>query len=647
MNPMKFNRLVIQGVSYRRTITFNEGLTIISGDKTSGKSLVLSLIDYCLGKSKKIDLKVQKELNEKCDQVFLEISSGEETFVINRLLKEKQGKFSIYFCPFEDIDEYTPKSMEQDEFMSLLMRKLNINEYKLIKHQRHSNKQELETISFRDIFRYVYIHQHELGTHDFLSNKTTFKRYKNPHAFKLLFSLIDADKGDLKEQLVKVKNQIEDTNREIDGLKSYLRDKDAEDYSILWGKSNEFKDEIERRKKEKISIIQDSKNNKNNENEMYISLKRELTEIADQIFYYETQKNEHVISLNSKKLLRQEYEAERTEIDATLEINYKLVIPDQKIECPLCNSAVPHQTHVQGKQSLGSINTLNKIKNEISSKIKLVTNMINNDAKLIDGLNSKVVRLLKKQEILNNAISEFAKETNVPFLSQLDSINSIVNRLTREHEIIRECLRIHRKIVEKEKLISELEAEVKRLEKALEELNVSETYKKKVFLFLDEQYKEYMRRFKYDPNNETYIDSEKYIPFYSGSSVYDHESGGLLQCMQLSYLAAILASKKEGYASGHPGVLMLDSLSKYLGTLKSGSPGDYNKTTEVSEKNLIKDPEVYEEIYKILIELSADHQIIIVENTPPAIVDGFTRYTFLNGEKGLVNNDFNEFTEQD
>lgn len=644
---MKFNKLILQGVSYRRTITFNEGLTIISGDKTSGKSLVLSLIDYCLGKSKKVDLKVQKELNEECDQVFLEVSSNEETFVINRLLKEKQSKFSIYFCSFEDIDEYTPKTVEQDELMNLLMRKLNINEYKLIKHQKHSNKQELETISFRDIFRYVYIHQHELGTHDFLSNKTTFKRYKNPHAFKLLFSLIDADKGDLKEKLVKAKNQIEDSNREITGLRSYLKDKDAEDYLELWGKSNEFKKEIDRRKQEKVSMIQDSKNNKNNENEMYISLKRELTEIANQMFEFESQKNMHVISVSSKKILRQEYEAERTEIDATLEINYKLVIPDQKIECPLCSSAVPHHDHDQSKQSLSSVNTLNKIKNEISSKIKLVTSMIDTETKLIDELNTKIARLAKKQGILNDAISEFTKETNVPFLSQLDSINSIVNRLIRDHEIVRECLRIHRKIVEKEKLISELEEEVKRLENTLEELNVSETYKNKVFLFLDEQYREYMRRFKYDPNNETYIDSEKYIPFYSGSSVYDHESGGLLQCMQLSYLSAILASKKEGYASGHPGILMLDSLSKYLGTLKNDNQEYDNESTEVSEKDLINDPEVYEEIYKVLIELSANHQIIIVENTPPDIVDGYTRYTFLSGEKGLVNKSLNEYTEQD
>jgi hypothetical protein len=644
MSRMIFNKLVLQGVTYKRTIKFNKDLTIISGDKTSGKSLILSLIDYCLGKSKKIDLKVQKELSENCDQIFLELTIDNETLTIKRLLKEKQNKMSVYFCAFDELDGYTQKTVDKDELMQFLMRKLNINEYKLVKHQKHSTMQELETVSFRDIFRYVYIHQHELGTHDFLSNKTTYKRYKNPHAFKLMFDLIDPDKDNLKQQLVNAKNKIEQANKEVVGLKSYLRDKDAEDYTVLWNKQGEYIADIDQRKKEKASIIQNSKSNKNNENEMYVALKKELTEIANQMSEFERQRNDYLLSVSSKKLLKQEYKYERAETDATLEINYKLIIPEQNIECPLCNSTVPHRSHDQ--QGVSSINTLNKIKNDLTSKIKLVTSMIENDNSIIDQLNTKILRLKKKQKILNNAVAEFTKETEVPFLSQIDSINSIVNKLSREQEIIKECLRIHHKVVEKEKLIAELEAEVKRLEGELENLKVSETYKKVVFDYLNKQYKSYMSRFKYDSSLETYIDSDTYIPYYLGSSVYDHESGGLLLCMQLSYLSAILSSKSEAYASGHPGILMLDSLSKYLGTLKKqGTTEESIEKIDVSEKDLIHDPEVYEEIYKIIIELSANHQIIIVENTPPSLVDSYTKYTFLSGERGLVNLSANEYIE--
>ena len=79
-------------MSYRRTFEFNEGLTIISGEKTSGKSLILSLIDYCFGKGSKIDLSVQQELEALCDEVFLELSINNELMTFNRSLKKNSIK---------------------------------------------------------------------------------------------------------------------------------------------------------------------------------------------------------------------------------------------------------------------------------------------------------------------------------------------------------------------------------------------------------------------------------------------------------------------------------------------------------------------------------------------------------------------------
>ena len=72
-----------------------------------------------------------------------------------------------------------------------------------------------------------------------------------------------------------------------------------------------------------------------------------------------------------------------------------------------------------------------KIKKEINNKINLVNNLISGDNKDIEDIDIKIEKLEKKQEILNRAITEFAKSTDVPFLSQLDSINSIINKLTK------------------------------------------------------------------------------------------------------------------------------------------------------------------------------------------------------------------------
>ncbi|OOR02914.1 hypothetical protein BW900_29830 [Bacillus mycoides] len=662
MSSILINKLIVQGVSYRRTVCFNKDFTIISGEKTSGKSLILSLIDYCLGKSEKIDLKVQKELNINCDQVFLELEIGNETVTFSRLLKKKQSNISIYFCFFEDIDGYTPKTVNRSEAMHFLMTKLNINEYKIIKHQKHSTQKELQAISFRDIFRFVYINQHALGTNDFLDKKTISKSIKNPHAFKLMFNLVESDKDALKVELVEAQNKIEDAYKVILGLNSYLKDKDAEDFNALSAKSDKIKKNIEIQKQTKKTIIENSKLNSNNENETYIKLKKDLEEITNQIVEHQRQKRQLQISIKSKQLLVEEYKVEEKEVDATLEINYKLVIPDQNIECPLCNSTVSTHTHEEVHQNTNTEKMLQKVKKEIINKIKLVTNLINNELKSVEEIELQIARLSRKQAIFNEAIVEYAKETEVPFLSQIDSINSLINRLVKDHEIVKEGIRIHRKIEEKQNDITNFEATVTRLEGEIAALQISGKDQKKIFDFLNDEYKDFMTRLKYDTNDETFIHPDQYIPYYEGASVYAHESGGLLECMQLSYLGAILKSKTEGYAPGHPGFLLLDSISKYVGTLKKNEQkskepdgnSDLQQVqkpveglTEIEEKNLINDPEVYEEFYKILIELSANHQIILVENTPPEKFNKYIKYVFLKGKKGFINEEKNEFKEND
>lgn len=631
MSKLTINKLVLLGPSYKRTIHFGKGLNIIRGDRTSGKSLVLSLIDYCLGKSEIIKLKVQTELAEHCDQVFLEVSIDDEVFTLNRSIKLKTSNISIYFCSFPEIEGYIPKTAPIKEIMQYIMRRLNINEYKRTKYKAHSTEQELETISFRDIFRFVYVKQHALGTDNFLDNQVTFKKNKNPYAFEMIFNLVESDKDQLNSQLVSAKNNIETKKKEITGLNSYLEDKEAVDYNILIGKVDKIKTQIDRQNNEKDAILQENRSVKNNENEMYIKLKNRLTEITNQIFNYEKQKHDIQISIGSKRFLIDEYEKEQSDTDVTMEINYRLVIEDQKIECPICHSKVQNHVHEENKPTL---EVLNKIKRDIKKKIKLVNSLIEKDIERVGEIEFQVSSLKKEMNILDKALGEFSKKTSVPFLSQINSINSIINSHNKNKEILSECIRIHRKIDEKNKLINELNNEVERLKIELKNLKVSEDKKKEIFSFLNEKYKLYMSRLKYETIN-TYIDYENYTPYHSNASVFEHESGGLLECMQLSFLSSILLSKDEGYAEGHPGFLLFDSISKYLGTLRSDMDDKY-------KKGRINDPEVYEEIYNIFVELSEEYQLIVVDNTPPSKFDQYIKYTFLAGEEGLIDLNVNE-----
>lgn len=633
MSKMRVNKLILLGCEYKRTLEFNEGLTIIRGDRTSGKSLVLSLIDYCMGKSENIKLKVQKQLDEYCNQVLLEITINDEIITLRRNLKKNQNKISIYFCKSNEIIMYTPKVVDIKDAMRIVMRKLKINEYKVLRNKVHSKEQTLETISFRDIFRYVYINQHSLGTDNFLENKSTFKKYKNPYAFELIFNLIEPDKDQINIQLVNAKNNLENTKKEIVGLQSYLNDKEVDDIVILSLEAEEMKTKINNMTKNKEIILLRNNENNSRENEMYIKLKEKLMQLTNDISFLQDNKEKIKIAIVSKEVLLKDYDKEKQEVKATMEMNYKLTVDDQFIQCPLCSSNVSSNLNKNNKLPE---QLLEKMIKDINKKSKLVRSLIDKDINKIKIIDKKILKLKDEEEIFNKAMLSFSKKVSVPILSQIEGINSMINSYNQEYENINECLRIYRKIDEKEKAIEELIEEINTLENSLKALKVSGDKKEEIFKVINKRYKEYMKRLKYDISN-TYIDFDEYIPYHDGASVFEHESGGLLECMQISFLAAIITSKKDGYALGHPGFLLLDSISKYLGTIK------FDMTDE--EKNIkgrINDPEIYEEIYKIFVEINNENQLIIVDNTPPVKFNRYSKYTFLSGKEGLINLDINE-----
>ncbi|WP_416493134.1 hypothetical protein [Bacillus mycoides] len=50
-------------------------------------------------------------------------------------------------------------------------------------------------------------------------------------------------------------------------------------------------------------------------------------------------------------------------------------------------------------------------------------------------------------------------------------------------------------------------------------LQISGKDQKKIFDFLNDEYKDFMTRLKYDTNDETFIHPDQYIPYYEGASV--------------------------------------------------------------------------------------------------------------------------------
>ncbi len=159
--------------------------------------------------------------------------------------------------------------------------------------------------------------------------------------------MIESDKESLKEKLVEVQNKIERISKELYGLHAYIKDLGEIEKNILHSKINKINEDINKFETEKKEILKNNEvnNNNNKENIMYIKLKDKINELVNDISEYETKKRSLLLSMNSKNLLIEDYELELDNVLQTIEINYKLEITNQTIECPLCNSNLENVVH--------------------------------------------------------------------------------------------------------------------------------------------------------------------------------------------------------------------------------------------------------------------------------------------------------------
>ncbi|WP_252235054.1 hypothetical protein [Clostridium sp. ZS1] len=626
------NKLIIEGDKYKRTLPFVEGLNIIEGEMYSGKSLVLKLINYLLGKDEKIRSNVQKELKEYCDKALLEIQVYENILTIERNLWDNTSKVMVYFCDVDNIENFSPRIFELDKYYSFLLEKMNIPEYSNIKYKMHSKEKTIEKVSFRDIMRYIFVDQHSLGTYYFMKyNDGTFKK-KNNLIFKILFNLIRYDNDDILNRIKDTQNAIEKARREIEGLESYIHEMNVINKLELIELYEKYKNDVAKYKEEKKRILDEEDSYQKRQNNLYRKTKTKIIELENKFSFISQQEGELILGQIRKKELLEDYNKELDELRATSEAYNIISKKEQKYACPLCSNTISYEFN----ESVNLLSIDDSI-NELDTKIHMIEYSLNSTTEKIQRLQKEKVLLEEDLSIYNKALIKYMESLNVAYVPELESINLILIQINEKLNKINENIKIINKIEEKRNFIIEKSEVLKSLEKERKELEVEEKDEKKIIDDLSSIYRDIMKEFKLNISTlNTYINYNTYLPFYENASILEHESGGILVCMQIAYLASILKYQKDNEEVKHPGLLILDTIGKYLGTTLEANNENYTE-------DMIMDPITYNELHKLLINISNDFQIFVVDNIPPKISEPYVEFVFYhNGLRGLIDISKNE-----
>lgn len=645
------NKLVLVGRSKSYYVNFDIGINIIHGDSDTGKSSILNLIDYLLG-SKKIYM--YDEIEQYGKYAMLEVSLNEKVYTIKRDIFEPKENIEVFSTDIENINKVFPLEYSPDydregpagHFSDFLLSSLNIPIIK-VKQAPSKDNSPMVRLSFRDLFKYCYFDQDDVGSREILDRKNPSLVVKNKETFKFIHNVLDT-------QITELQNMIGEKNREKKEvinkyavISSFLLETKLSTEESLHTKKDELDEKINFLEKEKNYLTDKMKS----DNEEMEELRIVVLELEKRINKLLSQKSHKEAQLEQNIRLRKEYQADINKLQTSLKVKNSISMQHTEIvECPLCNSKmdtmeikkhfVEHNEDVLKKE-------INSIKNRSKDLNKLID-------ELKDELFLVEENLLEDREQLNkakNILDTKAEKFISPYITQRDIVISELSSFKEQLDKIEYFLKIRLQLNELKQKEELLLKQVSELQSKLEILKEQTPSIEETLNDIGTYLKEFL---EYIPIKSAYgirLSEKTFLPIVRERNYTDLTSGGLRTLVSLGYITSLLKNSllKE---TNFPSLIMIDTVGKYLGKTKKNT-NDIDESKE-NKKEGLDDPKKYISIYNYLQELSNEfinlgnaHQIILVDNDfPEDLEKDFSQYVvkrFSAEEKegyevGFINN---------
>lgn len=617
---LKINKLILVGRDKNYAVEFHSGLNIIYGDSDTGKSSILNLVNYLLG-SKNIYMYEELEIHGK--EALLEVLLNGEMFTIKRNIFNPNDFIEVYPSSIKDMEEVFPLEFGPDYkkigpngyFSDFLLESLNIP---LIEVKQAPKKADSKTIrlSFRDIFKFCYLNQDDVGNRDMLDRKNFSVFTKNKETFKFIHNLLDTQILQMEKELSEKRRKKGELLAEYKIVSTFLRDARFETEDGINHKIEKTSLELNFVENE-ISKI----------NSTLLSDTGKFEDLRQDIFLLEKQINETHIEKTIKETqleqnvrLRKEYKKDIDKLEASIEIKEALPKNNEELDlsCPVCDNTIifdsQGNTVIQYEEEMLK-NEIKKLKSRINDIDGLIIEQRNTVYIFEDSLRRWKSELAEKKNTLDMNTGEIIS----PYLAQRDEMMS---KRASLHEAKQRILYFEKVRTQLNKLTQNAEiiqGQITELGKRLEELKKSTPETEKVIEDIGNILTAYLQAIPIQNAYGISINTNTFLPIVRKKDYHDLTSGGLRTIVSIGYFISLLiyGIKNNTYL---PSILMIDTLGKYLGT--NDTISNENIVREFVDDEGLKDPTKYINLYRCLIiiheALAETHQTIVVDNQLPS-----------------------------
>ncbi len=610
-------------------VPFSPDLSFFHGEMAAGKSSIPELVNYCLGGG----LVYTTALREELVSLELEFSVGDTKILVER----NPGVATLIDVTWEGEEQFgratLPLQAKNDpviepdifNFSDFMVKSLG---QPIIKVRKRANdpESELERLSFRDMFRFVYLDQDDLDS-SFFKLEQPIRAEKSKNVLRFFSGLWNEKLNELEAWLSNLRQEQRVKREAANQIAAFLQKFGFSSEEGLKTQINEALNEQERLDNsiEKLQSEGISGVSVDEENRLRIAeLSGRISSISESI----SELNERIHEQESliAEFVSMKFKAARTNAAS------ELLKGAQFHSCPSCGKKVGHKVENEDecylcKESVSENSSLSSfdievIDKDLNDRIDDLKRSVTKMKKSLDTQQRKEREFTEDRSELENKTLHLQKSTESEYIkrirkyeSQSGAVRERVKLLTRVQAMPTEIERIweeasalssqideiRRKISIEEGKLSEGDANIKRLEENF------------LSVLLAINFPGVTERDKVEINRKTWavkiLDAGRESAAYS---FYDLGSGGKKVLFKISFALALHLTAAQRDLPV-PRLLIIDSSMKNIAT-------DVN-------------PEIFEAFYQYLYTLMEgelrDWQVVIVDQTyktPPDTLDVKERY---------------------
>ena len=535
-STLLIKQLILVGKRKNYIIPFNPGVNIIYGEEDSGKSSILELINYLLG-SKKLDS--YDELEQSVYYAILEVDLNNVRYCIKRDILNYTKDIEVYLSSYDNIENIFPEkyiptynsTVDGKFFSDFLLDALNFPKIK-IKSSPSKDDSQLQRLSFRDLFKFCYVDQDDVGNKNFLNNQNPIVYTKMKEVFKYIFNLNDEEISQL-QQLISHKSKIKnDLSNKLSTIEEFLKTIEIESLSDITTFLNDIKNNLsilEKRKKDfDDNIVSNSKEYKN---------LQELLKTANYLVKDKerSQKNSIETIKRYTKLINDYYDDMRKFEAIISSKNLIGGITEDILICPLCEHDVKQEAIIDKY----NISDKTKIDNEIKllkKRIKDLNILLENEKREHRENESLLSELIKNREVIRNNIDEELKEHISPYLTQRDELIKQQSSYQEQEQQILKALKIRNEEDKIKQQISQLTKDIKEINNKIFSLESKQVSIDSVLLNLKTILISYLEFIQIKNRTDISMSTRNYLPMLRNKNYQEITSGGIKTILSIGHL---------------------------------------------------------------------------------------------------------------